>query len=53
VDSNEKIKINELREFILKSTIKPPFQFQIFLIEDISRMTLESSHACLKFLEEP
>lgn len=53
VDNNEKIKISELRDFISKSNIKSSFKFQVFLIENISRATLESANASLKFLEEP
>jgi len=52
-DNNEKIKISNLREFLKKSFIKPSWKFQIFLIENISRFTLESANSCLKFLEEP
>lgn len=52
-DNNEKIKISHLREFIQKSFVKPTWKFQIFLIENISRFTLESANSALKFLEEP
>lgn len=52
-DNNEKIKISELRDFISKSNIKSSYNFQVFLIENISRTTLESANASLKFLEEP
>jgi len=53
VDNNEKIKIAQVRNFISKSNIKSSFKFQIFLIENISRMNKESFNACLKFFEEP
>lgn len=52
-DNNEKIKIAQVRNFISKSNIKSSFKFQIFLIENISRMNKESFNACLKFFEEP
>lgn len=52
-DNWETIKIEEIRNFILKANIKSNYKFQIFLIENISRLTLQSSNACLKFLEEP
>lgn len=52
-DNKEKIKITQTREFISKSNIKSSFKFQIFLIEDISRFTLESANSSLKFFEEP
>lgn len=51
--TGEKIKIIHVRDFISKSDIKSNFKFQLFLIEDISRMSPEGFHACLKFLEEP
>ena len=35
------------------SYMKSGYQFQVFLIENISRATLETFHASLKFLEEP
>lgn len=52
-DNGEKIKIHELRHFMASSYIKSGYQFQVFFIENISRATLETFHASLKFLEEP
>jgi len=52
-DTKESIKIDALRAFISKSYTKSSFRFQIFLIENISRFTLQSAHNSLKFLEEP
>lgn len=52
-DDWEKIKINPLKEFIKSSNITSSYDFQIFLIENISRLTLQSSNSLLKFLEEP
>ena len=53
VDDGEKIKISTIRDFISKWDLTPSFLFQVFLVENISRLTLESSNSCLKFLEEP
>lgn len=52
-DNGEKIKTSQMRDFIQKSNIKPSFWFQIFLIENISRATIESLNSALKFFEEP
>ena len=52
-DNGEKVKISEIKEFIKKSELKNPYWFQIFLIENISRFTLQAANACLKFFEEP
>lgn len=53
VDTGESIKIEEVKRFISQGDVKPRFAFQIFFIEHISRMTLASYNACLKFFEEP
>lgn len=50
---SEKITIEDTRDFIKKGAIKSSFWFQIFLIQDLSRINKESSNALLKFLEEP
>lgn len=52
-DNWETLKIEEIRNFVSKANIKSSFRFQIFLIENISRFTLQSANATLKFLEEP
>lgn len=52
-DNGEKIKITQMRELIMKGNMRSQFQFQIFLIENISRATLESANSALKFFEEP
>lgn len=52
-DDWEKIKIVQIRDFFSKWNIKSSFKFQIFFIENISRLTLESANASLKILEEP
>ncbi len=53
VDSWEVLKIDEIKKFLANGNTKPRFKFQIFFIENISRMTLQSANACLKFFEEP
>lgn len=49
----EKIKISQIKDFLSQSYIKTPYKFQIFLIENISRMTIQSANSCLKIFEEP
>ena len=52
-DDGESIKIKDMKNFLSTSHKKASFRFQIFLIQNISRMTLKASNAALKFLEEP
>ncbi|MCP4523847.1 MAG: hypothetical protein GY828_06555 [Candidatus Gracilibacteria bacterium] len=52
-DNGEKIKIAEIKSFTQPSNSLPGFPFQIFIIENISRLTLQSANSCLKFFEEP
>lgn len=52
-DNWEIIKVKEIKEFINYSNSKPPFKFQIFFIENISRLNIASSNSLLKFFEEP
>lgn len=47
------IKINDIREFLEFSNSDPGYKFQIFIIENISRFTLNAINTCLKFFEEP
>lgn len=49
----EKIKIKDIREFVEFSNSKPPYKFQIFFIENISRFTISAWNSLLKFFEEP
>lgn len=49
----ESLKVSEVKDFVSKSNMKSNYKFQIFLIENIQRLTLESSNSLLKFLEEP
>lgn len=48
-----KIKVKELKQFLEKSFVTPTYKAQIFIIENISKMTEESANSCLKFFEEP
>jgi len=52
-DNGEKIKIKDISKFIELSNSKPPYKFQIFLIENISRLTISAWNSLLKFFEEP
>jgi DNA polymerase III delta prime subunit len=52
-DNSETIKVKEIKEFISYSNSKPPYKFQIFFIENISRLNIASSNSLLKFFEEP
>lgn len=52
-DNWEKIKIKDIKEFTYSSNSKPPYKFQIFFIENISRFTISAGNSLLKFFEEP
>jgi DNA polymerase III delta prime subunit len=52
-DDDQSLKVSHARNIIEKSLIRPQYEIQIFIIENISRMTLGFSNALLKFLEEP
>ncbi len=52
-DDWEKLKVNTVKEFIKNSQTKSPYKIQIFLIENISRLTTQASNSLLKFFEEP
>lgn len=52
-DNREKIKIWEVKWFLEKIYSKPWYEFQIFIFENISRLTIQSANSCLKFFEEP
>lgn len=51
-DNLEKIKVENIKEFLEKVFIVPSFWAQIFIIENISRMTDQSANSCLKIFEE-
>jgi len=52
-DTPDAIKIEEIKKLLAHGEIKPRFQFQIFCIENSSRMTTQAQNSCLKFFEEP
>lgn len=52
-DEDKKIKTEEIKNFLIPGYQKTGYDFQIFIIEDIERMTPASANACLKFFEEP
>jgi DNA polymerase III delta prime subunit len=49
----DSLKISEMKAFMEKSYQRSPFAFQVFIIENYARATVEASNAALKFLEEP
>ena len=52
-DTWDSLKVKDIKDFIAMSISKSPYWIQIFLIEDIWRLTLAASNSLLKFLEEP
>lgn len=52
-DDGESLKIEIVKRFLESGNSRPRFAFQIFFIENISRMTPQAQSACLKFFEEP
>jgi len=52
-DNWEKIKIKDMKSFVEFSNSKPPYKFQIFFIENVSRFTISAWNSLLKFFEEP
>lgn len=52
-DDWKNIKIKDIKDFVDFSNSKPPYKFQIFLIENISRFTIQAWNSMLKFFEEP
>ncbi len=52
-DDLESIKIEAVKNFFSKLNTKNPYWLQIFIIENISRLTLQASNSILKLLEEP
>jgi hypothetical protein len=52
-DDGESIKISQIKEFLNKLNSKNPYGLQIFIIENISRFTLQASNSVLKQFEEP
>ncbi len=52
-DTGETLKIETVKSFIARGDMQPRQSFQVFLIEQIGRMTTQAQNACLKFFEEP
>lgn len=52
-DDDQNIKVSQIAEFITPAYSKPGFWYQIFIIENISRLSLWASNSLLKLLEEP
>ncbi len=52
-EEEEKIKIDKVKQFFTMAYQKSNFAFQVFIVQDIERMTRESANACLKLFEEP
>lgn len=52
-NDGESIKIESVRELITKVNITKQSRYKVILIQNIERMTLESSNALLKTLEDP
>lgn len=52
-DNSEKIKISEIKNFLEKSNTTSPYRIQIFVIENLSRLTTSAANSCLKIFEEP
>lgn len=52
-DTGESIKIEEIKNFLGNAQIRSRFAFQVFIIENFSRATIQAQNSCLKMLEEP
>ena len=52
-DNWERIKIWDIKKFFEISNLNTNYRFQIFIIENISRLTLQAANSCLKLFEEP
>ncbi len=52
-DDWESIKISQIKEFLSKMNVSNPYWIQIFIIENISRFTLQAANSSLKQFEEP
>ena len=52
-DDGQSLKIETIKEFLAKSYITANFWYQVFVIENFSRATVQAQNACLKILEEP
>lgn len=52
-DDSESLKIEQIRSLIVRLNTTTQSRYQVVLIQNIERMTLESSNALLKTLEDP
>ena len=52
-DDGKSLKIGDVKSFFEKSQLQAQWKFQIFIVENISRMTLSATNSCLKVFEEP
>ncbi len=52
-DDWESIKINWIKDFLSKMNSRSWYSIQIFIIENISRLTLQAANSVLKQFEEP
>lgn len=52
-DDWESIKISQIKEFLQKLNSKSSYKLQIFIIENVSRLTLQAANSVLKQFEEP
>lgn len=53
VDDGESIKIDTIRDIIMRLSMTGQSQYKILLIENIGRLTDEAANCLLKILEEP
>ncbi len=52
-DSWEKLKVSEVKRFFDNANLVSSYRFQIFFVENISRLTMSAWNSLLKLLEEP
>ncbi len=53
VDDSESLKIETVRDLIVKLSTTTTAKYKILLVQNIERMTIEAANALLKILEEP
>ena len=52
-ETENALKIAEIKTFFKKAELSSPYKIQIFLLENISRLTTSAWNSCLKLFEEP
>lgn len=52
-DDWESIKISQINDFLQKLNSRSSYKIQIFIIENVSRLTLQAANSVLKQFEEP